>query len=234
MIPAIILAGGFGTRLREVVPNLPKPMAPIGGRPFLEHQLDYWIGQGVSKFVLSVGYRHETIMSHFGAAYCGVPLEYAVEKSPLGTGGGMLLAMEKFTDRQDFLLLNGDTYFEVDLRALREFHQAKGADWTFSLFHTSEDGRYMGLDVSSDGAITSPKSRAARPGRLANGGVYLLSTGVFRNAKWRAGDCLSLEDDILPELFLVGRRFCGFESAGTFIDIGVPEDYFRAPGLLAA
>jgi D-glycero-alpha-D-manno-heptose 1-phosphate guanylyltransferase len=120
---AIILAGGLGTRLRSAVPDLPKPMAPIAGRPFLAYQLDYWIRQGVDRFVLSVGYRHESIMAYFGAAYRGIAVDYSVEQTPLGTGGGLLLALERLDGGQrPFLLLNGDTYFEVDLATLSAFH----------------------------------------------------------------------------------------------------------------
>lgn len=234
MTAAIILAGGFGTRLRDTVPDLPKPMAPVNGRPFLEYQLDYWIGQGIKRFVLSVGYRHEAITAHFGATYRGIPLDYAIESSPLGTGGGLLLAAERLSGKADFILLNGDTYFEVELAALRGFHGDKKADWTFALFHTAEVGRYMGMDIASDGRITSLNSGARKPGRLANGGVYLVNPDALRIGAWKPGDKVSLEDDILPAVFDSGHRFYGFECSGTFIDIGVPEDYFRAPGLLAA
>lgn len=113
MITAIILAGGMGTRLRSAVPDLPKPMAPIHERPFLEHQMDYWIGQGVSRFIVSVGYMKEVIMDHFGASYRATPLTYAIEEEPLGTGGGLLLAAQGLSET--FLVLNGDTFFEVDL-----------------------------------------------------------------------------------------------------------------------
>ena len=113
---AIILAGGLGTRLRGVVQDLPKAMAPIKDRPFLEYQLDYWIGQGIRHFILSVGYRREVIMKHFGDKYRDVSIEYAVEETPMGTGGGLLLAVEKMKKRAPFLLLNGDTFFEVSLK----------------------------------------------------------------------------------------------------------------------
>ena len=234
MTAAIILAGGFGTRLRDTVPDLPKPMAPINGRPFLEHQLDYWIGQGVKRFVLSVGYRHEAITAHFGAIYRGVPLDYAIEPSPLGTGGGLLLAAERLSGEAAFILLNGDTYFEVELASLCGFHGGKKADWTFALFRAAEVGRYMGMDIAADGRITSLKSGAGKPGLLANGGVYFVNPEALRIGGWKAGDKVSLEDDILPAVFDSGRRFYGFECSGTFIDIGVPEDYFRAPSLLVA
>jgi len=232
---AIILAGGLGTRLRSAVPDLPKPMAPVAGRPFLAYQLDYWIGQGVDRFVLSVGYRHEAISGFFGASYRSVAIEYSIEEAPLGTGGGLLLALGKLAvPQQPFLLLNGDTYFQVDLAALKELHGRKRSEWTFALFRCSEAGRYMGMEIDADARITALQSGTGRPGRLANGGVYLVNPDAARAGPWTAGDKLSLEDDLLPAAFAGGRRFYGLECAGAFIDIGVPEDYRRAPSLLAA
>ena len=103
----------MGTRLRSAVPDLPKPMAPIKGRPFLEYQMDYWINQGVNQFLISVGYKKEAIVSHFGASYKGAQVKYVMEEQPLGTGGGLLLAAQDLDE--PFLLLNGDTFFEADL-----------------------------------------------------------------------------------------------------------------------
>src|SRR5215217_5792510 len=114
---AVILAGGFGTRLREAVPRVPKPMAPIAGRPFLEYQMDYWIEKGITEFILSVGYRSEAIMTHFGDRYKKSLLRYVVEHAPLGTGGGVLKAVDECRITAPFLLLNGDTYFEADWQA---------------------------------------------------------------------------------------------------------------------
>lgn len=233
MTTAIILAGGLGTRLRNTVPDLPKPMAPINGRPFLEHQLDYWIGQGVKRFVLSLGYRHQAISGHFGASYRGAALEYAIESSPLGTGGGLLLAAEKLCGEAAFLVLNGDTYFEVDLAALCNFHAGNRADWTFALFSSAEPGRYTGMEIAADGRIASLTAGAGSPGRLANGGVYLLNPQTLRSGGWKPGDKVSLEDDILPAALAAGRRLYGLECSGTFVDIGVPQDYSRAQCLLA-
>lgn len=234
MNSAVILAGGLGTRLRSAVPDLPKPMAPIGTRPFLEHQLDYWIKQGIRHFVLSVCYRHEAIVGHFGNSYKGAELEYVIEDSPLGTGGGLLLAAEKVSKSEPFLLLNGDTYFAVDLKALIEFSMIKDADWCFSLFRAHEEGRYMGLDISTQGRITSLKSGTGRPGRLANGGVYLVNPRSLVLERFTRGDNISLEDDIFPTAMALGQCLMGKEFPGLFIDIGVPEDYQRAPALLAA
>ena len=234
MTSAIILAGGLGTRLRSAVPDLPNPMAPINGRPFLEYQLDYWIAQGVSRFVLSVGYRHEMIVTHFGASYKGAELIYAIEPSPLGTGGALLLAAEKLGADESCLVLNGDTYFALDLQTLVAFARQHDADWCFSLFHPTEEGRYMGMDVSPQGKITSLKSGSGRPGRPANGGVYWLHPRALRNCGFAAGKKFSLEDDLAPAAVAAGQRVYGCEFPGTFIDIGVPEDYRRAATLLAA
>ncbi|HBH78502.1 MAG TPA: phosphohexose mutase [Nitrospira sp.] len=231
MPSAVILAGGLGTRLRSAVPDLPKPMAPINGRPFLEHQLEYWINQGVSRFVLSVGYRHEAITGHFGAHYKGVEIEYAIEDQPLGTGGGLLLAVEKLDQDKPFLLLNGDTYFEADWNALDVFAVEHEADWCFSLFETSERGRYMGIEMSAQGRITLLKSGVEQGPRLANGGVYWVHPRAL-SGTWRLGEKLSLEDDLFPHALTAGRRLCGIEFGGTFIDIGVPDDYHRASSLL--
>lgn len=232
MTTAVILAGGLGTRLRSAVPELPKPMAPISGRPFLEYQLDYWIKQGVSRFVLSVGYRHEVIIEHFGDRYKDAELDYVIEKMPLGTGGGFLLAAERINKNEAFLLLNGDTYFAVDLNTLIEFARTTHASWCFSLFRTNEEGRYMGMDITPQGQITSLKSGTGQTERLANGGVYWVSPGAVLDGKFFAGDKVSLEDDIFPAAMISGHRLFGIEFPGTFIDIGVPDDYYHASTLL--
>jgi D-glycero-alpha-D-manno-heptose 1-phosphate guanylyltransferase len=227
---AIILAGGMGTRLRSAVPDLPKPMAPINGRPFLAHQMDYWIGQGVNRFVVSVGYMKEVIMDHFGPSYRSTPLTYAIEEKPLGTGGGLLLAAQGL--KEPFLVLNGDTFFEVDLDELLGFHAEHASEWTFSLFQTNEVGRYMGMDVKPDGEIVSLKSGMGEPGRLANGGVYLVNPSVLAKSKFVPGHKLSLEVDLLPAFAAQGGKLYGLEFPGSFIDIGVPQDYFRAAEIL--
>jgi len=231
MPSAVILAGGLGTRLRSAVPDLPKPMAPISGRPFLEYQLDYWINQGVHRFVLSVGYRHEAITEHFGSRYKGAQIEYAVEERPLGTGGGFLAAAEKLGSQEPFLLLNGDTYFGVDRKVLHAYALEHDAAWCLSLFRTSEKGRYMGIEMSPEGQIMSLRSGVEQGSRLANGGVYWVHPRVLSEAP-SLGEKMSLEDDLFPNAFAAGRRLFGIEFKGTFIDIGVPEDYHRAPTLL--
>lgn len=227
---AIILAGGLGTRLREAVPDLPKPMAPVNGRPFLEYQMDYWIDQGINHFILSVGYMKNTIIDHFGVCYKNASIEYAEEYELLGTGGGLLLAEKRLTET--FLVLNGDTFIEVDLGKLYEFHLECKSDWTFSLFRTSQFGRYMSIDVSPNGEILSLKSDLKKSSGLANGGVYIINPKVLSSLGYKTGDKVSLEDDILINYFSKGGRLFGKEFKGKFIDIGIPLDYHRAEKIL--
>ena len=230
MTTAIILAGGLGTRLRETVPDLPKPMAPINGRPFLEFQMDYWIKQGIQKFIISVGYLYKVITNHFGSSYQGIPIEYVIEKTPLGTGGGLLQAAHELIE--PFLLLNGDTFFEVELDSLLEFHNKRKSEWTFSLFRTTEVGRYMGMDVAADGRIISLKSDNTESGLLSNGGVYLINPSVLKMFDSKTEINMSLENEILPTIMDANGLLNGLECLGRFIDIGIPEDYFRASEIL--
>lgn len=229
---AIVLAGGLGTRLRAAVPDLPKPMAPVNGRPFLERLLDYWIAQGVTTFILSTGYRYEALAAHFGAAFHGAVIRQVVEDRPLGTGGGLLLASGSLVEAGPFLVLNGDTFFEVPLAALREFHAAHRAQATLSLFRTPQQGRYTGINVGKAGEIRSFGTGAR--GALANGGVYLMERSLLEGGPWRPASAVSLEEDILPFAVQAGKRVYGMECSGRFLDIGVPEDYARAAAVLGA
>ena len=227
---AIILAGGLGTRLRSTIGEMPKPLAPVGGRPFLEYLLHYWIGQGVTRFILSVGYRHEMITDQFGTSFHGAAIDYAAEDRPLGTGGGLLLAASRLAAGGAFLVLNGDTYFEVPLAMLREFHAARGAEATLSLFRSPQRGRYAGLSIGNAGEVLA--LGAGEKGGLANGGVYFMERALLEGGPWRAASPVSLEEDILPFALRAARRVYGLECAGRFLDIGVPEDYARAADLL--
>ena len=134
--------------------------------------------------------------------------------------------------REPFLLLNGDTYFGVDWNVLNDYALEHDADWCFSLFKTSEAGRYMGIEVSSQGRITTLNSGVDRGSRLANGGVYWVHPRVLFAAR-TFGEKPSLENDLFPGALAAGQRLFGIEFAGRFIDIGVPDDYHRAATLLA-
>ena len=230
MTTAVILAGGLGTRLRATVPDLPKPMAPINGYPFLEYQMDYWKQQGVTNFILSVGYKYQTIIEYFGENYRGIPVSYVVEQKPLGTGGGVLLATSNLTE--PFLVLNGDTFFEVNLKELMDFHFKHQSEWTFALFRTSEVGRYMGMEVMQDGQIKQLQSDTKQVERLANGGVYFVNPSVLNHLQDSKENKISLEDNILPSILNLECKLYGIEQSGSFIDIGIREDYLRASEVL--
>jgi D-glycero-alpha-D-manno-heptose 1-phosphate guanylyltransferase len=229
MTEVVVLAGGLGTRLRSEVPDLPKPMAPVAGRPFLEILLERWVSLGATHFVLSVGYRHEAIQSHFGRRFRGAEIDYAVETSALGTGGGLLLAAQKLRGREPYVVANGDTYLEVELRALADFHAACGADVTVALVRQSDTGRYAGVATDPGGRIRAFGTAEASQ---INGGVYLFSTGTLEKAGFAAGQRMSLETDLLPRLLAMDARVCGFRCDGRFIDIGIPEDFRRASDFL--
>lgn len=232
---ALILAGGLGTRLRAVVPDLPKPLAPVGGRPFLCHLLDYWQAQGIRRFILSVGYRAEAIIGQLGERHGDARLDYVRETEPLGTGGGFLLAAREVDDDKPVLLLNGDTFFAVDLPAFARFHAEQAADWSFATFRTAESGRYLGMQINSERQVTGFASGATEGWREANGGVYLCAPHrLLPAARQDRPQATSLENDLFPAWLAAGRRFAAFASDTTFIDIGVPDDYHRAAAVIAA
>lgn len=230
MTVAVILAGGLGTRLRSAVPDLPKPMADVLGKPFLEHLMSYWVGQGVTRFVISVGYKRESIMNYFGQQYKGIPIEYVEEETPLGTGGGLLLAARRLNE--PFLLLNGDTFFGIQLDALMNFHRSKGSKWSFTLFRANEAKRYGGVKLDSNSRIQSLETGKGNVGELANGGIYLVEPNALNAGKFNVGQKYSLEDEVIPALLESGIPFYGFENRGQFLDIGVPADYFSAADIL--
>lgn len=230
---AIILAGGKGTRLRAEVPDLPKPLAPINGRPFLEYQMSYWVSQGVDRFVLSVGYMAERVIEQIGDRFDGVPVVYAVEERPLGTGGGLLLAIGQLKAGESFLVLNGDTFFDVPLSNLRRFHEERKSDWTFGLFRTNDTRRYLGVDLDGEDRLVSLAAPAADGDTVwANGGVYLISSGVLDPIADRFKGETSLEGEIIPALLERKCPMHGFRHGGAFIDIGLPADYRRAASIL--
>lgn len=225
---AVILAGGLGTRLRSAVPDLPKPMAPIAGRPFLELLLEYWMAEGIKRFIISTGYKSEAITGYFGASYRGAEIEYAVEETPMGTGGGLMLAAQKLKFREPFLLLNGDTLFKLRLSRLYRFHLEKKADCTAALFTAPESQRYGKVESETDGRIKRFAGEKAEKGAFANGGVYLLEPAVLEGLEIFSS---SLEADLLPSLIACGRKCFGVEMEGRFLDIGLPEDYEKSAGL---
>jgi D-glycero-alpha-D-manno-heptose 1-phosphate guanylyltransferase len=217
--------------LREALPNLPKPMAPVAGRPFLEYLLDYWIGQGITRFILSVGYKQDTIRAHFADAYRGVPVAYAVESSPRGTGGGLLLACQQLSSMKTFLTMNGDTFFEVRLGSFLSLHKSCQADMTIALHPSDNSQRYLGIELDTSQRLLGFRGSATSGVPYVNGGAYLIEPRVLASYDL-AKSPISLENDILPDLLRRKALLYGFPSDTAFLDIGVPSDFSRASSIL--
>jgi len=220
---AVILAGGFGTRLRGVVDNLPKPMAPVNGIPFMTWLLNYLEKQNIRKAIISSGYRNEVISEYFGYSYRNLSIEYSVENEPLGTGGALLLATEKIKG-DFFYLLNGDTYFEVDLSEFESFYKKTDSVLSVALKPVKNAGRYGTVTLRGDRIVSFSEKQQTSEG-IINGGLYIIDKEWYRNVS--PGRKFSIEKDLLEKM-VADYTFTGYVSDVYFIDIGVPEDYFRA------
>lgn len=223
---AIVLAGGFGTRLRQVVSDVPKPMAPVAGRPFLEIVLNSLAIKGITKVVLSVGFMGEKIISYFGASYADMEVAYAIEDEPLGTGGGVRLAMEQITDDHVFVF-NGDTFLDLEtsLVQLHWQHQKRPMIIGSEVPDTDRFGRLL----ASNGLVTGFTEKGVSGPGLINAGCYVLERHQLDQFALKVP--FSLESEFLRPAVARGD-FDVFVTRGIFIDIGIPEDYARAQTVL--
>ena len=227
---AIILAGGFGTRLSHIVSDVPKPMAPVCGRPFLCYILDRLARHHFTHIVLSTGHMHEKIEDYFGNEYNGIKISYACETTPLGTGGGMLFALQKCTT-ENIVVLNGDTLFDIDFEALLQFHNQQHPDLTMVLRHVENVSRYGEVCIDHEQRVVSFREKEASNGAgFINGGIYVVNKKLFDG--FQQGQRFSFETDILQSRYKQ-QVFKAYASNTYFIDIGIPEDYARAQTLLA-
>jgi D-glycero-alpha-D-manno-heptose 1-phosphate guanylyltransferase len=221
-VKAIILAGGMGTRLRAAVPDIPKPMAPVGGKPFLEYLLKQLQRWAIPDVLLSVGYRKDSIQGHFGAGErFGMRIAYSEEEQPLGTGGALKKAILADGD-PCYLVLNGDSYFDVPLPELIALHGGKGGMATLGLAMVRDKGRYGSVEVGADGRVVAFQKKGGQGPGWINGGVFLVNQGI---AGLIPQGKVSLEEEILPVLQREGLLYGG-PFAGFFVDMGVPEDYY--------
>lgn len=219
---AIILAGGMGTRLKSMVSDIPKPMAEVAGKPFLEYLLNKLSDSGIVRVILAVGYKYEVIKEYFGEFYNGMELVYSIEDEPLGTGGAIAQALSLATKKHLFLL-NGDSYHDVDLKALSQFHEHNGFQLTFALKPMTNFDRYGVVVVEGD-KVTAFKEKGYYSNGLINGGVYALSANLLKSI---ADKRFSFETDFIDKEFK-NIGFGGCISDTYFIDIGIPEDYIKA------
>jgi D-glycero-alpha-D-manno-heptose 1-phosphate guanylyltransferase len=222
---AIVLAGGLGTRLQSSVPDLPKCLAPINGKPFIDILLSHWKGQGVKKFSLSTGHLHLHIESHFKSSPFRQDVSLVREQSPQGTGGGIRNVLDKEKPEGPFLIMNGDTLFQVPLDKLLSFHQSRKAILTLALLPL-HGKRYGSVDIDSSGKITA-FGESAHNSPYVYGGVAICNDpGIFPSG------ISSFESDLMPRFIATGLPVYGFVSEDDFIDIGTPESFREAQSLL--
>ncbi|MDQ7821494.1 MAG: nucleotidyltransferase family protein [Candidatus Eremiobacteraeota bacterium] len=223
-LTAVILAGGLGTRLRSVLPDRPKTLAPVNGRPFLAYLL-YFLGRaGIRHAVLSTGYKGEEVESVFGDHYSGMELAYSRESSPLGTGGALRLALSRVRSPL-MLVINGDSFCSFSPREFLEFHGRHGESTSMVLIEVADTSRFGCVDVDNEGIIHRfiEKDSSGGPGFI-NAGIYLITGGTVAGIP--EGKPLSLERDLFPAL--AGRGLFGYRSPGPFLDIGTPETFREA------
>lgn len=221
----IILAGGLGTRLKSVVKDVPKCMAPVADRPFLSYLFDWLKKYDVSKIILSVGYLREVIEEwvDINKRFLPFEIEYAVEVEPLGTGGGIRLAMEKVHSDQA-IVLNGDTFFDVNLSDLLQEHNTHKSMLSIALKPMRDFDRYGKVDVENDVILEFKEKQYCDEGFI-NGGIYVLNkkSPIFDNLPVK----FSFETEVLYPLSKLGKVY-GFKHDDYFIDIGIPDDYNKA------
>jgi D-glycero-alpha-D-manno-heptose 1-phosphate guanylyltransferase len=227
-IKAVLLVGGLGTRLRSVVPFAPKVLASVGKRSFLELLVDQLRSQGICRLVMCTGYLADQIENEFGDGQAAdLTIEYSREEQPLGTAGAVKMAERYLEGIPEFLVMNGDSFLEIDFRELMEFHRRQGAMATLAVVRAENASRYGTVEIDTSGRIRgfAEKTGSDMPG-MVNGGVYVFSRAVFEHiARLPA----SLERDVFPRL--LDHGLYAQEQHGMFIDIGTPADYARAQQL---
>ncbi|SFQ48004.1 nucleotidyltransferase family protein [Parafilimonas terrae] len=222
----IILAGGLGTRLRSVVSDLPKCMAPVNGKPFLNYVIDYFQQQNITQFIFSLGYKHEVIIAYLEQLIThnsSFTFHYSIEKEPLGTGGAIKKACEKVNSKNVFVT-NGDTLFKASLPALNKFHLQKEAECTLALKPMINFSRYGVVELNENGSVKNFCEKKYYKNGLINGGLYMLNVENFLSRQ--LPEKFSFETGYL-EKFYKEHTMYGLEQDGYFIDIGIPEDYER-------
>jgi D-glycero-alpha-D-manno-heptose 1-phosphate guanylyltransferase len=223
-LQAIILAGGFGTRLKTVVSDLPKCMAPVAGKPFLYYVIDHLQKHGVKKFIFSLGYMSEAIQTFLQENYPTMDYQLSIEDEPLGTGGAIYKACAVATE-PTVLALNGDTLFSINVQQLLELHRNKKSSCTICLKPMQQFDRYGVVKMDANNCITSFEEKKWNDEGLINGGVYAVDRTKFLAQPF--AEKFSMEKDYL-ELLVAEGNFYGLVQDAYFIDIGIPEDFERA------
>ncbi|MGI7778011.1 nucleotidyltransferase family protein [Campylobacter jejuni] len=214
---AIILCGGLGTRLKSVIKDIPKPMAPINDKPFLEFIFEYLKKQGIKEVILAVSYKYEVIKEYFKDEFLGIKIKYSIEKEPLGTGGAIKDALKLV--KNEVYVVNGDTFFDIDLKKL----VLNGSKICIALKQMQNFDRYGTVNVDEQGIVTSFEEKVFKKQGLINGGIYLLKKDIFD--KFDLEKKFSFEEFLQENYIKLKARAEIFDDY--FIDIGVPEDYYN-------
>ncbi|EDO6654317.1 D-glycero-D-manno-heptose 1-phosphate guanosyltransferase [Campylobacter coli] len=214
---AIILCGGLGTRLKSVIKDIPKPMAPINNKPFLEFIFEYLKKQGITEIILSVSYKYELIQEYFKDEFHGMKIHYNIEKELLGTGGAIKDALKLV--KNEVYVVNGDTFFDIDLKKL----VLNGSKICIALKQMQNFDRYGTVNVDEQGIVTSFEEKVFKKQGLINGGIYLLKKDIFD--KFDLEKKFSFEEFLQENYIKLKARAEIFDDY--FIDIGVPEDYYN-------
>jgi D-glycero-alpha-D-manno-heptose 1-phosphate guanylyltransferase len=225
---AVLLVGGLGTRLRSVVPSTPKPLAAVGGKSFLDLLMRQLRNQGITNLLMCTGYLGDQVQSQFGDGRSwGVSIEYSQELAPLGTAGAVKLAQAYLRDAPEFLVMNGDSFLEIDFDQLTRFHRERGGLASMAVLEVDNAARYGTVKMEGQGRVIgfSEKTGCEAPG-IVNGGVYVFNRAVL---DYIPQGPASLERDVFPRI--LHRGVYALKQQGMFIDIGTPEDYARAQQL---
>lgn len=217
---AIILAGGLGTRIRSVVPDLPKVLAEVSGRPFIEYLLDLLIKNGINRVIIAAGYKNEMILEHFQNGYKGLELDFSIEEKSLGTGGAILNSLSKVKDSQKILILNGDSYVDFDIQNFNI-----NSDLSICYVEVEDISRYGSLDVDN-GYLKRFIEKGAKGKGFINAGIYILDKSIFVN--YELGKSFSFEKDFIPDFLKHNNINVEKLSSSLFIDIGTPQDFKKA------
>jgi D-glycero-alpha-D-manno-heptose 1-phosphate guanylyltransferase len=221
---ALILAGGFGTRLGHLTKDTPKPMIEINGRPFLEYVLNFLILQRIENVVLSVGYKNEKIKADFGNNYKGLDIKYVIEKNPLGTGGAIVKSTQ-FVEEDAFFALNGDTFFNISFSSLEDFHRSRNSQITLALKEIKNTERYGFVSIDENWRVNGFVEKTKNAKGFINGGIYIINKHFFSSLNFP--EQFSFEKDFIEKTYDV-YKFYGVSFNDYFIDIGIPEDLDRA------
>jgi NDP-sugar pyrophosphorylase family protein len=224
---ALVLAGGFGTRLRPLSCTRPKMLFPIGDQPLMDWTLKNLSQGGVDTVVMAVNYMAEALVRYLGPTKYDLGIIYSREQRPLGTGGPIRKAKE-LLNGEPFLVLNGDVISDIDYRRLIEYHKTKGGLATLALTPVSDPSRYGAVDLDWEGRITrfvEKPEKGKEPSNLINAGIYVLDPKIFDYIP--DGRSVSIEREVFPVL-ANERKLYGFEFHGLWTDMGAPDDYLKA------